>query len=72
MGIDLPLSMLTVDLPTLVIWGLNDIALPPELIAGLEAYVPRLTLKTVADASHWIVHEQPALVMRLLGEFLSA
>ncbi len=71
-GIDLPLSMLTVDLPTLVIWGLNDIALPPELIAGLEAYVPRLTLKTVADASHWIVHEQPALVMRLLGEFLSA
>ncbi len=71
-SIDLPQSMFTIDLPTLVIWGLNDTALPPELIDGLDAYIPRLTLKTVADASHWIVHEQPALVMRLLGEFLSA
>ena len=65
-------SMLSVDLPTLVIWALNDIALPSELIDGLDAYVPRLSLKTVADASHWIVHEQPQLVIKMLSEFLIA
>jgi pimeloyl-ACP methyl ester carboxylesterase len=71
-GIVLPHAMLTVDLPTLVIWGLNDIALPSELIDGLDAYIPRLSLKTVADASHWIVHEQPQLVIEMLSEFLIA
>jgi pimeloyl-ACP methyl ester carboxylesterase len=66
----LPREMLTVDLPTLVIWGLNDIALPPALLDGLDAYVPQLSLKTVPDASHWIVHEQGELVVELLGDFL--
>jgi epoxide hydrolase 4 len=32
--------------------------------------VPRLTLEKVADASHWIVHERPGLVMERLGAFL--
>lgn len=71
-AINLPDSMLTVALPTLVIWALDDIALPPELIDGLDAYIPRLTLKTVANATHWIIHEQPALVAGYLGKFLSS
>ncbi len=68
--ISLPHSMLTIALPTLVIWALNDIALPAQLIEGLDAYIPDLRLKTVPDATHWIVHEQPGLVMGLLAEFL--
>ncbi|MCJ0764971.1 alpha/beta fold hydrolase [Variovorax terrae] len=69
-AIALPREMLTVDLPTLVVWALDDIALPPELIDGLDDYIPRLTLRTVEHATHWIVHEQPQLVARLLGDFL--
>ena len=69
-AISLPHAMLTVALPTLVIWGMKDVALPPELIDGLDDYIANLTLRKVADASHWIVHEQPQLVARLLGEFL--
>ena len=68
--IELPRRVLTVDLPTLVIWGMQDIALMPELLDGLDDYVPRLTVERVADASHWVVHEQPQRVMRLLGDFL--
>jgi epoxide hydrolase 4 len=49
---------------------MGDSALPPELIDGLEDYVPQLTLKTVADASHWIVHEKPQLVIDTLQSFL--
>ena len=41
LAIDLPREMLTVDLPTLVLWAMDDAALPPELIDGLDEYVPR-------------------------------
>jgi pimeloyl-ACP methyl ester carboxylesterase len=70
--IELPRAMLTIALPTLVIWGMRDSALPPELIEGLEDYIPQLTLKKVPDATHWIVHEQPQQVARWLQEFLQA
>jgi epoxide hydrolase 4 len=71
-GIDIPHHLLTIDLPTLVIWAMNDIALPPELIDGLDDYIPNLTLKKVPNASHWIIHEQPALVSGYLQDFLKA
>lgn len=69
-AIELPREMLTVAIPTLVLWGMRDAALLPELVEGLEEYVPRLTLEKVPDASHWIVHEQPRLVAQRLGAFL--
>jgi pimeloyl-ACP methyl ester carboxylesterase len=69
-AVTLPREMLTVDLPTLVLWGMQDAALLPELLEGLEDYVPRLTVEKVPDASHWIVHEQPALVIERLAAFL--
>jgi epoxide hydrolase 4 len=71
-AIHLPREMLTVNVPTEVIWGMNDIALPPALIDGLEDYVPQLQIHRVPDATHWILHEQPELVSRLLDGFLSA
>jgi epoxide hydrolase 4 len=70
-GIELPHSALTVDLPTLVIWAMNDIALPPELIDGLDDYISTLTLKKVYNATHWIIHEQPQLVAGYLQDFLT-
>ncbi len=70
-AVTLPRNMLTVDLPTLVIWAMEDVALPPDLIDGLEDWVPQLTLHRIPDASHWIVHEQPETVARLLQAFLA-
>ena len=58
----LPPETVTVRVPTRVIWGERDAALLPGLLDGLDAYVPRLRVVRVADASHWIVHEQPARV----------
>src|SRR6185312_924656 len=69
-AVTLPREMLTVDQPTLVVWALDDIALPPELVNGLGDYVADLTLHTVPDATHWIVHEQPRLVAGHLETFL--
>jgi pimeloyl-ACP methyl ester carboxylesterase len=71
-AITLPREMLTVDVPTLVLWGMLDTALLPELVDGLEEFIPDLTVERVAEASHWIVHEQPQQVARRLGAFLDA
>jgi pimeloyl-ACP methyl ester carboxylesterase len=69
-GLHLPHSMLTVQVPTCVIWGMKDIALPPGLIDGLGEFVPKLTLHRVKNGSHWLVHEQPLRVAGLIEDFL--
>lgn len=69
-AITLPKSMLDILVPTLVLWGMQDIALPPGLVDGLEDYIPNLTLQRIADGSHWLVHEQPAMVAQKLLAFL--
>jgi epoxide hydrolase 4 len=61
----LPPEMTTVRVPTTVLWGDTDTALPSALLDGLEAFVPDLDLRRVAGASHWIVHEQPERVADL-------
>lgn len=59
-----------VKVPTLVIWGERDAALLPGNLDSLEDYVPNLTVRRVSDATHWVVHERPALVNQLIREFL--
>ena len=71
-AVTMPREMLEVKLRTLVIWAMNDLALPPALLDGLEDFVPQMELKRVPDATHWIVHEQPALVAAQLQAFLAA
>jgi pimeloyl-ACP methyl ester carboxylesterase len=62
MKIEFAPSTVTSHAPTLVIWAEDDIALPVALLDGLEAYVPNLEIVRVPGATHWIVHERPALV----------
>ena len=69
-AITLPESMLTVSMPTLVLWGLDDPALLPGLLDGLPGWVPQLQLRPVEQASHWIVHEHPERVAQELARFL--
>ena len=70
-AVSIPRALLEVHRPTLVIWGMKDTALPPVLLDGLRDFVPDLQLQCVEDASHWIVHEQPALVAASLQKFLT-
>ena len=69
-GVTIPREMLDVHLPTLVLWAMDDIALPASLLDGLHGYVPRMDLRRLEGATHWIVHEQPALVAAHLQDFL--
>jgi pimeloyl-ACP methyl ester carboxylesterase len=71
-AVQLPAEWVTVRLPTLVIWGEADTALPPSLLDGLDAFVPHMRLERVPGATHWIVHEQPARVIELIESALPA
>ena len=66
----IPRELLVVNLPTLVVWGMGDIALPPGLLDGLADFVPNMQLERVEGATHWIIHEQAELVARHLQRFL--
>lgn len=59
-----------VTVPTRVIWGENDMALPPTLLDGLETVVDDLQVQRIADGTHWVIHEQPERINRLIRGFL--
>ena len=61
--IEFPAELVTVKVPTLVVWAEEDIALPVGLLDGLEAWVPSLRVVRVPRATHWIVHERPQEVI---------
>ena len=71
-NIQLPPEALRIDVPTLVLWAQDDIALLPCLCEGLDAFVPDLKLVALHQATHWVVHEQPQRVIAEIGDFLKA
>jgi epoxide hydrolase 4 len=65
-------AQLRVRMPHLVIWGLDDRALLPVTRATLADYCDDLTVREVAGADHWIVHQKTAEVIGDLRDFLGA
>ena len=71
-SITLPPEAVRVTVPTLVLWAQDDIALLPCLCEGLEAFVPELKVVPLPQATHWVLHEQPARVTAEIAAFLKA
>ncbi|MGR3804863.1 alpha/beta fold hydrolase [Marinibacterium profundimaris] len=67
---DLPLDRMKITCPHLLIWGLNDTALLPVSTDGLETFAPDLTRAEIAQADHWVIHQQPDRVAQLLRDWL--
>ena len=61
---------LFVDIPTLVLWGMDDTALLPSNMTGLGPYVSDLTTEEIEGATHWIAHEVPGGVADSIRTFL--
>jgi pimeloyl-ACP methyl ester carboxylesterase len=70
-GMVLPPEILRVDVPTLVLWAQDDIALRPSLTQGLEQHIPDLKIVPIDKATHWVVHEQPQRVISEISQFLT-
>ena len=64
-----PLPNLTI--PTLVIWGMEDLALPPENLDGLDAIIDDLTVVEVPESGHFVPWEAPGAVNAAIEAFLA-
>ncbi len=65
------LRRLRITVPTLVIWGVHDVALGRELAQPSIDLCDEGRLVFFEDATHWVQHEEAARVNGLVGEFLS-
>ena len=61
-----------VSAPTLLIWGAQDPALDIGQTIGLERWAPKLTVRVLPEASHWVQQDAPALVNSYVLDFLRA
>lgn len=67
--LDAPFPMLTI--PTLVIWAMDDIALPACNLDGLDALVSDLTVVPVHGCGHFVPWEAPEAVTAAMRAFLA-
>jgi pimeloyl-ACP methyl ester carboxylesterase len=65
-------AQLRVRMPHLVIWGMNDGALLPVTRARLADYCDDLTVREIAGADHWVVHQRTAEVIGHIRQFIGA
>jgi pimeloyl-ACP methyl ester carboxylesterase len=57
-------------MPVLVIWGVNDEALLPCQLEGLDEHIDTLTVVRVEDAGHFIPWERPEAVNHAMRNWL--
>jgi pimeloyl-ACP methyl ester carboxylesterase len=55
--------------PTLLIWGEDDIYLSPMLASGLEPYVTDLIVHRLPGVSHWVQQDAPTEVNALIADW---
>lgn len=66
-----PPALPPLTIPTLVIWAMDDLALPPENLEGLDEIVTDLTLVEVRDCGHFVPWEAPEAVNSAIDAFLA-
>ncbi len=64
-------SGLRIRVPTLMLWGCNDIALGRDMAQPSIDYCDDGRLEFFEKASHWIQHDEPDRVNRLIIEFFA-
>ena len=60
-----------VDVPTLMLWGEQDIAIDIHCLDGTDDYVGDLTIRRFPQASHWVQQDVPREVNMALKSWLS-
>jgi pimeloyl-ACP methyl ester carboxylesterase len=64
-------TSLRVDVPTLVLWGMQDPACLPGQLDNLQDYAPKATVVRIGDAGHRPMLSHPILVNRAIRDFLA-
>lgn len=61
-----------VKLPTLIIWGKDDVITPPSVAEEFQEGIPNAQLVFIDECGHAPPIEQPSMFSRILGEFLDS
>lgn len=69
-GLELDPTDHDVKVPIRLLWAMQDAALPPQNLDGLESLVDDLVVERIDNATHWVVHEQPVLIEQRARSFL--
>ena len=59
------------NIPTLVVWAMDDLALPASNISGIENFVPDVRVVPVHGCGHFVIWEAPDAVNEAMETFLS-
>lgn len=59
------------NIPTLVIWAMDDRALPPCNLEGMDRLIPELTVEQISGCGHFVPWEAPERVNAAMDVFLS-
>ena len=65
-----PVAIPKLSIPTLVIWAMDDIALPPANLDGMDELIDDLTIVKVPGSGHFVQWEAPEAVNAAMEEFL--
>ncbi len=60
-----------VHMPTLIIWGKQDVALTFEMAQKSSEFCDQGRLVSFPEATHWVQHDEPHQVNALLAEFFA-
>ena len=67
-----PPNLPKLTIPTLVVWAMEDTALPPENLEGLEELIDPLTIEPVHGCGHFVTWEAPDAMNTAMEKFLAA
>jgi pimeloyl-ACP methyl ester carboxylesterase len=59
-----------IEVPTLIVWGEDDLALTKETTYGTDEVVRSLTIRYLPRVSHWVQQEAPDVVNPMMRAFL--
>lgn len=62
----------TIDVPTLVVGGAEDVTTPPDVLRAMAARIPRSRVEILEQSGHLCPLERPAAFNHVVTEFLGA
>ena len=58
-------------MPTLIVWGMKDFALPENVLASIERDIPHARVVRLADVGHFVPEEAPDEIAGAIESFLT-
>lgn len=59
-----------IEMPTLIVWGLRDPALPRKLLVGLKRDIPQAEIVELPDCGHFVPEEHPDALAGAIDVFV--